>query len=810
MEAPFHDLRSAWRSLWRRRALSSVAVTLIALGIGMNTAVFAVLDALIFRKLAVPAPDRLVHFNGIAPGQPSAIPNAVPYGILERLRERTDLFTGVSGWSDTPSPVEVGRETSLALLVRVDSDFYRAVGARPLLGRALTSADNGPAAVVSYQFWKSRLGGDSRALGRTVRAGGKELTIVGVMPREFSGMDSNVPWDVAAPLEVFIDLRSPGGRERVSLDTVAALRPGVPLEAARREIEAMWPRLVAGTVPPGRSIDEWTASAGAAVRVESFSRGRFFWREPYRQPLELLLGMAGLVLLIVSSNVALVLLARGIAGRKEIAVRLALGASRARLLRQALFESLCLAAAGGALSLLVAHWSSALGAGFLPAGNVPFDYRISLDGGALAFGAALAIFTALVCGLVPALATMRAGVMEAIRGGGGLNPAGGKIRRALLVTQVALSVPLITASLLFAATLAGVAGLPPNFRAEGVLALIVQGRPGAQGGGGPAYFEELLRRLRALPGVERASFANQLPMQQAVYWPPPEEVSAPGGNKAKAAGHCVFPEYFATLGTPLLEGREFRAGDGRTAVIDEQLARRLFGPGAASGRTLRLTRDRQPVEWEVVGVVPSVKYAAPREPASPAYYLPCLADWPPEQAVSRGMAIAVRGAGEGLDRMVRRDVDAMGRQFVIKSAPLQDWVDQRMLRERMLAAISGLFGAVTLAVVGVGLYGLMAFLVASRKREIAIRVALGARRNDVRRLVARETALVLAVGVVLGLAGAAAAAKLVAGYLFGVRALDPAVLAAAALVLGLTAAAASLVPLRRALALEPAGILRHE
>jgi len=794
MEGLAHDLRSAWRTLLRNRSAAGLAIGLIAIGIGLNTAVFTVLDRMVLRKIAVPEPDRLIHFNGYSGG----LREPVPYTILERLRERRDLFAGVSGWIDEIVPVEVGGETTPTVMVRVDGDFYRVTGAHPHMGRLLSREDSGPVAVISDQFWKGRLGGDPHVLGRTVRIFKTVLTIVGVMPEEFSGMIANVSWDVAVPLEAFKVSR---------LEPVARLQPGVTLERARAQMHTIWPRLVADTVPPKHSTTEWTADVGPTVEVESASHGQFLWRAEYERPLVLLLGMATLVLLIVCANLASLLLARGVSRQKEMAIRMALGAGRTRLMWQLLLESLLLASAGGVVSVLVARWGGALGASFLPMGNVPFDYGINPR--ALGFGAGLSFFTALAFGLMPAFLTTRISVIDAIKGGTDSRGTGGRIRKYLLVVQVALSTILVAGSLLFAITLAGLAAQRLGFRADGVLVLVVQNKsPDLKLG--REYFDELLRRLRALPGVERVSIANQLPMEFPVDYGESGEVSVSSENWVTAEAHCAFPEYFASLGAPVLQGREFGGQEGRAIVISQLLSWRLFGTESSIGRTLREKRDGKTTDREVVGVVTDMKYGSPREQTAPAFYLPCLQEWTPEQAGTGGMSIAVRGVGAGLERAVRHEINALGKQLVFEATPLRDLVSSRMLRERMFAVVTSAYGLVTLALVGVGLYGLMTFLVASRTREIGIRIAVGAQRADVLWLVAREVLLVLGVGLAFGISGAAAGTKLVTTYLFGVRALEPAVLALTALVLALIGAVAAFAPVRRALAVQPMDALRHE
>ena len=793
MEALAHDLHSACRTLLRSRSVAGLIVALIAIGIGLNCAVFTVLDRMVLRKIAVTDPDRLLHFNGFSGG----FREPVPYTILQRLRERRDLFAGVSGWIDQVVPIEVNGETIPAVMVRVDGDFYRVTGAHPQIGRLLTLEDNGPVAVVSDQFWKGRLGGDPTVLGRTLRTGKTVLTIVGVMPKEFSGMIANVSSDVSVPLNAFKVSR---------LEPVARLQPGVTLERAAVQIQAMWPRLVAETLPPQRSMSEWTADAGATVRVESASRGQFLWREEYERPLLLLLGMAALVLLIVCANLAGLLLTRGVSRRKEMAIRMALGASRARLVWQFLLESLLLAFVGGVGGLLIARWGSSLGASFLPMGNVPFDD--SMDPRALGFVASLSLLTALTFGLMPAVLNTRISVIQAIKGVTGSRSSADGIRKNLLVVQVALSVVLVAGSLLFAITLAGLVAEPLGFHADGVLVLVVQGKS-SDLEVGREYFDELLRRLRALPGVEGVSIANEMPMQYANYGER-GELSVSAGNWVTAEAHCAFPAYFTTLGAPVLEGRAFHPQEGSVIVISQLLSWHLFGAKSSIGRTLQEKREGKTTDREVVGVVGDMKYGSPRAQTAPAFYLPCLQEWTPKDAAKKGMSIAIRGVDTGLERAARHEIDALGRQVVFRATPLKNLVGLRLLRERMFLVVTSAYGVVTLAVVGVGLYGLMMFLVASRTREIGIRIAIGAQRSDVLWLLVREVMLVLGTGLGIGICGAVAGTKLLTSYLFGAQALEPLVYALTALVLALIGAVAAFVPARRALAVQPMDALRQE
>jgi predicted permease len=781
MGALLHDFQNAWRSVCRTRSTAILAIALIAAGIGVNTAVFTLLDRMVLRKIALPEPDRLIHFNGFAQDR-----EPVPLSILERLRERHDLFAGVSGWLDQFLPVEVGNETVPAVMVRVEGDFYRVTGARAQIGRLLGPEDRGPVAVISDQFWRTRFGHDAGVLGRAARVGGTVLTVVGVMPPQFSGMIANVSADIAVPLAAMRPSR---------LEPVARLQAGVTFELARAQIRAMWPGLLARTVPSGTSLTEWTAKVGSSVKVEPASHGQFLWREEYERPLFILLGMATLLLLIVCANLAGVLLARGVSRRREIAIRFAMGAGRGRIISQLVMESLLLAAAGAIASVFVARWASALGASFLPMGNVPFDRGMNLR--SLGFAAGLAFCTAIIFGIVPALVGSR---INGARGSG-------RTREALLALQVAASTVLVTGSLLFAITLLELSAERLGFRPDGVLALVVQGKSDKTVDSD--YFDELLGRLRDLPEVESASIANALPMEYAQYGET-GEVSRPGAAWVTAEAHCAFPGYSSVLGTPVLQGRAFERPDRSAIVISQALSRRLFGEGESVGQTLRQKRDGKTEDRTVIGVISDVKYGSPRDPAAAAFYVPCLDEWTPDEAARNAMTIAIRGRGTELERAARRQVDALGRQYVLKAATLSSLVGVRTLRERMFAVVTSAFGALTLALVGVGLYGLVGFFVASRTREIGIRVAIGAQRRDIFALLTRQVVGVLAGGLGIGLICAATAAKLVSSYLFGVRALEPGILALTAAILTLGGALAILQPLRHALGIQPAAALRHE
>ncbi len=797
-----HELHGAWRALIRARTTSFVAVALIAAGIGLNTTIFSLLDTVVFRKIAVADPDRLVHVNGIVHG----VFTAVPYGIIERLRARTGLFAGISGWADTPMPVEAAGNTAIALVVRVDTDMDRVLGSRPQLGRVLTRDDRGPVAVISDRFWHERLGGDPRVLGRLVRAGRIALTVVGVMPPEFTGATANVPWDVTAPLENFIGSNRP--KDRVLLDTIARLAPGVTQDAARTQVEAIWPQLLAETLPEGRTLEEWAADNGRTVEVAPAALGRYFWRRQYEGPLELLLGMAILVMVIVCANIAILLSARAAGRRRETGIRLALGASRWRLAREALIETALLAGIGAVLGFIFARWGSALSVAFLPSGNVRLHYDM-LNGRAFIFGAALAILAALACGLIPALRQTATSAAEAMRRGGCDSVSAGRARRVLLTLQVGLSLMLVCGALLFAASLSALSAIDLRFSPENLLVLAVQGKPGAAAAG-KEYFDELFDRLRELPGVESVTAANQLPFQSPAYGLPREEVSLDGDHWATAEPHCAFSGYFAALGARMAEGREFWRFDAPTAIVNERFARQFYGSGEIVGRTLRTRQDRQVVAREIVGVVSNIPYISPAEQAPAAFYIPCLELWTPQQAAATGMGIAIRFRGRDLEREARQQLEALGRQFVIKSPRMADLVKERMLRERMMALLSSAYGGVTLAVVLLGVYGLTSFVAAARGREISVRVALGARSRHVLWLAGRELAGVLLAGMALGVVGIFLCAKLIKSYLYGLQAADPALITVALGILAATAAAAAAVPIRRALALDPVRMLRQD
>jgi hypothetical protein len=366
---------------------------------------------------------------------------------------------------------------------------------------------------------------------------------------------------------------------------------------------------------------------------------------------------------------------------------------------------------------------------------------------------------------------------------------------------------LVTGSFLFAITLLELSAERLGFRPDGVLALVVQGKSDTKLD--PGYFEELLGRLRILPGVESASIANELPMQYAQSGEM-GEVSRPGANWVTAEAHCAFPGYFSALGTPVLQGRSFERRDRSAIVISQALSWRLFGDGDSVGQTLRQKRDGKTDDRTVIGVISDVKYGSPRDPAAPAFYIPCLGEWTPEEAGSRTMTIAIRGRGPGLERAARHEVDSLGRQFVFEASTLTSLVAARTIRERIFAVVTSAFGAITLALVGVGLYGLVGLFVASRTREIGVRVAIGAQRQDILALLARQVLGVLGTGLAAGLICAAASAKLVSSYLFGVLALEPRVLTLTAVAVALGAALAVVPPIRRALSIQPAEALRHE
>lgn len=809
------DARYAFRVLRKNPVFTLVAVAAIALGTGAVTTVYSGMNALVLRPLpGTTSSDRLVSIERVSPESDERVQGS--YHYYEYLRRHTTTLEGIAAWSRVGFTLAEGREGVQVFGNLVSGNYFSVMGVRPALGRFFAPDEDAtplthPVIVISHGFWLRRFGGDSSAVGREVTVNGRPYTIIGVAPPEFRGAFTPLQVDAWVPLMVREHLRPGRNVEHaVWLWTFGRMAEGADRAAVEREMETLTARYAAERVEPE---SRWKYTA---VRLASMTGLPSDAQKMAIGFIGLLLGVAVLVLLIASVNVAAMLSARALARQREMAVRAALGAGRRRLVRQLLTEVLVLFSLGavGGMGLAV-QATSALEGLHLPV-DVPMVLEVSPDLRVFAFALAVSLLTGLVFGLAPALRASKADIVSRLRDGTSGAGAAAKRRvlgNALIVGQLALSLVLLVAAGLLLRALDRGAKTNPGFDPAGVsLASFNMETFGYDTAQGRAFLDALRERVRALPGVTAVTFTTNTPLAFAIS---EGRVQIPGRTPATNdmnAGETIQltladAEYFDVLRLPLVSGRAIVATDDerapRVAVVNETFARRFWPDASALGQTF--TYLREPVT--VVGVARDAKYGSLGEKT------PAFAYFPLRQRMTTGWELLVRStaAPEAMAAAIQetvRTIDPLLPPPVVR--PLTEANAIVLLPQRIAAIVTGVMGGVGLLLATLGLYGIIAYSVNRRTREIGLRVALGAKRADVVGLVVREGMRLAAVGVVVGVVLAAAATRLLSGLLFNVSPLDAATFAGMSALFVLVALVASYLPARRAAAADPMEALRVE
>jgi putative ABC transport system permease protein len=826
------DIRYAARVLLKSPGFTAVAVLTLALGVGANTAIFQLIDAVRLSALPVKDPRGLVGVQladtkGERGNFSSDYP-AVTNPIWEQIRERQQSFSGVFAWGEDDFNLAQGGEARIARGLWVSGDFFNVLGVRPELGRLFSDEDDrrgcGAAGVVlSHAFWRREFGGDPSVVGRRMTLEGKPFEIVGVTPASFYGLEVGRSFDVAVPLCSEALLAGAENNRLASgtdwwLIVMGRLKPGWTEARAAAHLAALSPAIFADTLPARYPPDSVKDYRNSRLTTFSAAAGVSELREQYENPLWLLLAIAATVLLIACANLANLLLARASAREREVAIRLALGAGRGRVVRQLLTESMLLAAAGACLGALLAEDLSQLLVSLLSTENDPLFVATGMDWRVLAFSAGAAVLTCALFGLAPALRATRVGAGAAMKSfGRGVTAGRGRfnLRRALVVSQVALSLVLVAGALLFSRSLSKLSTQDAGLRRDGVLVTRVDLSPLAL----PqerrlAFRRELLERIRGVPGVESAAEANVLPLSGSSW---SNKTWMDGADPAGAQGaffNRVSPDYFKTMGVALLAGRDFGDEDAasapKVAVVNETFARRLAAGENLLGRRLRVeaTPGTPETVYEIVGLVKDSKYRSLREGFAPAVYLPASQSLRPGENVQ--FLVRTKTSPAALAPSVKRAIGEVSPDITIVFRVFQTEVESSLLRERLMATLSGSFGLLALALACIGLYGVMSYGVAVRTNEIGIRMALGAQGHDVLRLILREAVMLVVVGVAAGLPVALVAARLASDLLYGVTPADPVSISLAVLLMLAVAALAGYLPARRATKVDPMVALRYE
>jgi predicted permease len=814
IEEGWQDARYAVRSMSRQPAFALAAIVIVALGAGAATCVFGLLDALVLRSLPVERPDRLVWFRS----------PAFSYPIYREVKTRMTVFDGVFGWNVDRTHIDwMGRQGELqpADVLEVTGEFFPTLRVRPAIGRTFGEGDTA-VAVITHAAWKRHFGSDPTAVGRTILVGDITFTIVGVAPPGFFGVAPGLEPEVIVP----VDGRYGAGDSVFTSTTsswlhlMARLKDGVSHEQAQAALQVAWPGVLEATTNKGMPADRRALYLSRATSLASARTGFSRVRNQFGDPLWLLMVLVGLLLAVACASVADLLLARGVARRKEIAVRLAIGAGRGRIFRQLVTESIVLTTAGVSLGLLIASWAGNILVGFIQTTRDRTVLDTTPGWRTLGFAVLVAAVVSLLASLLPAVQAARRDVNRALKDTG--DGIGGRRRwsagKALVAVQIALAVVLLAGAAVFGRSLARVLSQDTGLDAANVI--VVSANAAAAGykdEGQRTFHQQILERLRRLPGVESA----------ALSWMPPisnnqgnwtQSIAIDGGALLRDAPYVYFngisPRYFDTVGMQLRRGRDLAdtdtASSPRVVIVNESLARQFFPGQDPIGRRISIGRAAARKDLEIVGIVQDAKYRTLQEPPRHIAYLSIAQI---EDVTSgRDPFAEVRTADLSATAIAARQiVRTLDGRVPVRIETIADRIRESTITERLIAMLATALGGTALVLACAGLYGMLAYGVSRRRREIGLRIALGAERASVLWLVQRESIGLALAGVAVGLAAAVALARFVAAtLLFQISATDPLALGLAAAIMLAVAVAAAYVPARRAASVDPVVALKTE
>ncbi len=867
LESILQDLRYALRILGRSPGFTAVVVLTLGLGIGANTAIFSLIDAVLLKMLPVRQPEQLALLRRDNNGE---ISNSFSYYTYKQILEKNQVFSDALAYYPLRMNVSINNSVEPAVSGQlVSGNYFSVLGVNAVLGRAIIPSDDrapgeSPVCVISNNYWRRRFAADPAVLGKTINISGSPFTIVGVTPAEFFGLEVGGSMDISVPLmmqqQVMPGIRSfiDGSNFKNIFTVMGRLRPDFTLEKARASLVLLYRHIVderiarfSGRAKEG-TIQSWR---GEKLVLESGSQGLSELRWKYSRPLMTLMTIVALTLAVACANVAGLLLARAVARRKEIAIRLALGVDRLRLIRQLLTESILLSGLGGILGLFIAYGGSRLLLPLFSQGELPAHLNLSPDLRVLGFTVAVAALTGTLFGLAPTLMAVHVDMNSALKNevsglasDAGTRSASLTSGRIFVVFQVALSLLLLTGAGMFVRSLWNLQHVEAGFARGNVLTLKLEPVGSANKTQKlAASYEDLVRRAEAIPGVKQASLVGYSPMSRRewlVMGQNPDTSSqiviqshTPSpGEEMNISYMQVFPNSFAALGVPFVAGRDFNTQDNQqwiprricpasarapqVGIINESMARRFFGTENPIGRRFGFANptgrcfvggpEPDPAaQIEIVGVVKDVEYSSLRNEGRAMFYLPFYQ----ANATEGQMTLIVRTAGDprAIAAAVRREsrtLDPAMPTFEVETLASQ--VEASLLEERFIAMLSGGFGLLTLLLSCLGLYGILSYTVARRTNEIGIRMALGATRRDVLWLVLRDALRMVMIGVLIGIPAALAAARLVTSQLYHISAADPISLGAATLALVIVAVLAGYMPARRASLVDPLASLRYE
>jgi predicted permease len=819
LESLTQDVRHAFRMLARNPWFGLAVIAVTGLGIGATVGVGGLLDALVLRPLPVREPSKLVYLG----------PPSFSYPVFEEVRSQGGgILESLFAWNVERLNVQWHDEVEPADVLFAGGAFYATLGINAAAGRLLTPDDDqmgggrdGFVAVISHACWVRRFSADPAVVGRTIRIDRQPFTIVGITPRGFFGVAPGLSPDVTVGLTSLERPESLRSTSRSWVHVMGRLRPGVSLADANRAFHSLWPAVLGATAPAGATADRRTAYLDRRARLESGRTGFSRVRRRFAEPLWLLFALVTLLMVTACASTANLLLARVSARQREVAVRMAIGAGRRRVVRQLLTETTVWTSIGGAAGVLLASWGSAALVSMMstPGDTLAIDATPSAR--TLSFALGLAILMGIACAAVPAWRITRRDTASSLKEASGCDVG---LRRwslntTLVVAQVAFAIVLVVGAALFVRSLQRVLAEDAGFDRQHLL--VVATDPvfaGYEGARLSAYYEQLAERLAATPGIESASVSKYPPLTNDLgSWSENvrarEDADQPGDGRVVSLT-TVTPGHFRTLGVPLLEGRDFGGADDASApdvvIVNHATARALFGAASPLGRQITIGRGDSRREPSIVGVVGDSKYQHLQEPRRYIAYLPYRQHAAVLASDNQFAQVRTAGAPAGVVDAIRQQVRELDPAVPIRIESMADRVRASVVTERVLAALAFALGVTALALASASLFGLLAYAVTRRTREIGVRMALGAERREVVGLVLRECLVITASGMALGLAASLALGGFARRLLFEIGPSDPLSLAGACAVMAAVTLAAGAIPARRAARVEPVVALRHE
>ncbi|OFW39291.1 MAG: hypothetical protein A3J29_17375 [Acidobacteria bacterium RIFCSPLOWO2_12_FULL_67_14b] len=833
MILPTNDLKLAVRGLFRNKLFSIVAILSLALGIGANTAIFTLIDQILLRKLPIKSPDELVMLyqegshNGSNMGA-----RAHSYPIYQEYQKRAEPLWGVLARRDTAVALSVDNQTERVDAELVSGNYFTMLGVPPAVGRVFNSQDDDqvyqghPVAVLSYDYWVRRFSRDPGVVGRKILVNNYPMTVVGVSAAGFSGLDPARSPQIRVPIQMkpvvvpeweWVHLDDPRTRW---VQVFARLKPGYTIESAAAPLQGLFTQIRAYemTLPAAK---DWSAGARerfmqGRLRLQKADIGYSPLRNDFSTALIVLMCMVGLVLLIACANVANLLIARGFMRQREIAVRLSIGATRWQLVRQLLTESVLLSLVGGAVGIALAVALTRGLLALIPAGGSPILIQPTPDLRILSFTFVLTLLTGIVFGLLPAMRASRADQWVTLKDTvGAIAGSGGSLylRKGLVAAQVTLSFLLLFGAGLFVRSLQNLQGTDTGMALDNLVTF--QLSPALNGYDAQrtvSFYQQLIERLKSSPGVKSAGHAavnllagNEWDSSMSV-----EGHEAKDGENMQAFMNALSPGYFGTMGIPVVQGRDFTQQDirqnSRVAVVNRRFSEHFFQDKSPIGRHLGFgVGPKTKLDIEIIGMVENSLYEGPREGVRRQVFVP---NWG-----NGGATFYVRAteASAGIFNMIRNEVKQLdGAMPVYEMKTLQGQLDETLLTDRLIALLSAGFGLLATLLASIGLYGVMAFIVARRKKELGIRLALGAEPSGLVWIIMREVLLLLVIGLAVGIPTAIGLGRYVSSQLYGIQPNDPWIAVSAMVLLTMVSAAAGLIPARRASQIDPILALRYE